>query len=138
MKWVLLLVVALLAAACGTSALALEVGDCFDDPDDFEEVASVPTADCAEPHDNEVYAVFDHGSADDAYPGDSDLQQAAATGCHDRFEAFVGYPYADSEIDFGAFWPSPSTWEDGDRAIVCLASEVDLSKVEGSLAGVGR
>jgi hypothetical protein len=133
-----LLLLVLLVAACGTPALALEVGDCFDDPDEFDEVGAVPIVDCADPHANEVYALFDHGGPDDAYPGEDALQQAAAVGCLEEFEPFIGWEYPTSEIDFGAFWPSEATWDDGDREIVCFAYEVDFSKVEGSLAGVGR
>ena len=50
-----LIAVAMTAAACGQSVFALEVGQCFNDPSSTEEVSSVSTVDCAEPHNNEVF-----------------------------------------------------------------------------------
>ena len=83
---------ALLAGACSTAVarnddgtilargrlavFAMRVGDCFDDPDELvsgetlelDEVLAVP---CAEPHDNEVFALFDLPDGESApYPGD--------------------------------------------------------------------
>ena len=49
--------------AGNVSAFQIRVGDCFDDAGIFGEgdatVSDVPALPCAEPHDNEVYAVFD-------------------------------------------------------------------------------
>jgi len=139
MKRILLMAAAVVVlAACGqTSVFDVTVGDCFDDPPEFDEVSSVPIIDCAEPHDNEVYAIFDYtGSAD--YPGDDEIERAANTGCIDRFEEFVGIDYFESEIFVGAFWPSPGTWDDGDREVICFAYEGDFSKITGTLQGAAR
>jgi hypothetical protein len=35
-------------SACSGTVLELDVGTCFDDPEDFEEVEEVPIVDCAE------------------------------------------------------------------------------------------
>ena len=52
-------VLAVAAAACssGESVFSLELGDCFDDPETFDEVSELDTIDCSEPHDNEIYAL---------------------------------------------------------------------------------
>ena len=139
MRNLLLLAVAtLILSACGgTSVFEMAIGDCFDDPSQFDEVSSLPTIDCAEPHDNEVFAMFDYtGSA--VYPGVEVLQNAADNGCIASFEDYVGIDYFESEIYYSALWPSEGSWDDGDREIICFAYEGDLSKITGSLQGVAR
>jgi hypothetical protein len=66
--------------------------DCFDDPDglgpDGVLVGSVSALPCAEPHDNEVYAVYQiPGPEDAAYPGDERMYELGVNGCLDRFAA---------------------------------------------------
>ena len=68
----------------------MQVGDCFNDdtpisaePDevtvearDVSEVAGIP---CSEPHDNEVYAVFDLDLS--AFPGADEIREIALESC---------------------------------------------------------
>ena len=65
----------------------MRAGDCFDDPQEteFEDVAGVP---CFEPHDNEVYAVFDVSFNE--FPGQAAMSDAATEACLKRFRKFVG------------------------------------------------
>ena len=126
-----------LSACGGTSVFEMAVGDCFDDPSQFDEVSSLMTVDCAEPHDNEVFALFDYtGSA--VYPGEDVLQDVAEEGCIARFEDYIGIDYFESDIWFSALWPSAGSWDDGDREIICFAYEGDFSKITGSLRGAAR
>ncbi|HET9497707.1 MAG TPA: septum formation family protein [Candidatus Limnocylindria bacterium] len=129
------LVVAL--AACGSaSVFDLTVGDCFDDPPESGEISSVTAVDCAEPHDNEVYALFDYDGSGE-YPGEGTLSTAADEGCRDRFDAYVGTPYLESEVYYTHLIPTEESWGDGDREIVCVLYIPD-EKIEGSLEGSGR
>jgi len=129
------LVVAL--AACGTaSVFDFTVGDCFDDPSESGEVSSVTTVDCAEPHDNEVYALFDYDGSDE-YPGEETLSTAADDGCEGRFEAYVGTAYLDSEVYYTHLIPTEESWGTGDREVVCVLY-IPGEKIEGSLEGSGR
>ncbi|NIN50777.1 MAG: hypothetical protein GTN62_11790 [Gemmatimonadales bacterium] len=139
MKTKLLVAAAALAlAACGqTSVFDIGVGDCFDDPSEVDQVSSVQVVDCAEPHDNEVYAVFDYTGGIE-FPGEDEMEFAANDGCIGRFESFVGIDYFESEIFVSAFWPSPDSWEDGDREIVCFVYEGDFSKITGTLRNAAR
>ena len=128
----LLLGLALLAGGCSDEAdvFELDVGDCFDQvqPGDGT-VESVVSVDCDQPHDHEVYAVYDLD--DDAWPGAEAVRDEAEDGCRLRFEIYVGVAYVDSELAAAAFWPTEESWrEHGDREVVCF-----LSDPEGPLTG---
>jgi hypothetical protein len=131
--------VCLAMVACGSDGgdvFSLEVGDCFDEPEDAEQVSQVPVVDCAEPHGNEVFAVFDLPDGD--YPGTEAVQTAASDGClGDRFESYVGTAYPESEIFASALWPTEGSWGAGDREVVCFLFEPGVQLI-GSQRGAGR
>jgi hypothetical protein len=120
-------------------AFAIQLGDCFDDTpasgaDDSGEVTSLPGVPCAEPHDNEVYAVFDVDY--EAFPGDDVMGQLAFDECLARFEGFVGAVYEDSSLDITALYPSSQSWgAQGDREVVCAVYDMNLGKLTGSVEG---
>ena len=127
-----------LVAACGTqSAFDLEVGQCYDSPTEETEVSTVTSKSCDEPHDQEVFAVFDYPESGDEFPGDEALQDLALERCETEFEAFVGNDYDESALDFYYLVPSEDTWGDGDREIVCAAIDPN-GKLTGSVRGSGR
>lgn len=123
------------ATACSSaSVLTLEVGDCFDDPDSFTQVDSVDTVDCADPHDNEVYAVITHQAS--SWPGSEAMQEAAFEECLDAFEPFVGIAYEVSRWDIAALWPTEESWNEADdREIICAVYDISGAKVTGSARG---
>jgi hypothetical protein len=132
----LILLVALLVASCGGNVFTLEVGTCFDDTDDTE-VSSVPEVDCSEPHDNEVFAVFDY-TASDTFPGSSQMNDAAQELCVAEFEAYVGLSYQASALEVFPITPTEGSWDNGDREIICALYNLDLSKLTGSMEGAAR
>ena len=125
--------------ACGprsTGPFELQVGDCFDDPDDpVEQLVEVPLIGCDQPHDNQIFALFD--LPDGGFPGDVAISDQARDGCLSRFEDYVGTPYADSELFAAWLPPTSASWEQGDRQVVCVLFDADGPLV-GSQAGVGR
>jgi hypothetical protein len=132
-----LLLVALFVAACGGgSVFTLEVGTCFDDTDETE-VSSVPEVDCSEPHDNEVFAVFDYTDAD-TFPGTAEMNDAAQELCIAEFEAYVGLSYQESALEVFPITPTQGSWDSGDREVICALYNLDLSKLTGSMAGAAR
>jgi hypothetical protein len=136
----LILLMALLVAACGGggNVFDLEVGTCFDDTDtDATEVSNVPVVDCSEPHDNEVFAVFDY-TASDTFPGGTEMNSAAHDLCVAEFEGYVGLGYLESELNVFPITPTQGSWDDGDREIVCALYNLDLSKLTGSMEGAAR
>ena len=120
------------------SALDLEAGLCFNDPRDEELVRSVSRVACEQPHDNEVFAVFDYTGQGDEFPGQEALGGQADEECEARFEDYVGIPYADSGLRATYLTPSEQTWADGDREIVCYLYEGDAEPLTGSMKDSGR
>jgi len=118
----------------------IKVGDCLNDSSAGDSVTTVPTVDCAEPHDSEAYKsiILD----DETFPGLETIKGYANTGCADAFEAFVGVSYDDSLINLNYYYPTEETWATGDREILCLARDTDETGAEvqatGSLKGVKR
>lgn len=131
----ILLVLAMLVVGC-TSVLTLDVGTCFDDPDDFAEVTDVPVVECADPHDNEVIGVFDIPG--DEFPGETVVNDAAERGCLDAFSTYIGVPYEDSIYDIGWFGPTEDSWSIGDREVICFAYRVDLAEITRSIRGAAE
>lgn len=129
----LTLVIALFAAGCSKgNVFELSVGQCFDDQTDTL-VSDVPMKDCAEPHDNEVYAVFD--VAGESLP----LSDTMLEGCFDRFDAAIGEPYATSIYDFAAFTPTDDSWEKGDREVICYGFVfAGPEKITGTIIGSNK
>lgn len=138
MKHLAILVIALaaFATACQSgNVFSLTVGDCFNDPEGFEEVIDVDIVECGEAHDNEVYATYD--MVDATYPGQAAAQEAANDGCFDRFEPFVGAEYLDSALAISFLTPSDASWDQGDREIVCFLYDLSGNRLTNSVRGTG-
>ncbi len=114
----------------------LRVGDCFDDAGVFDggdtvELARVAGLPCSDPHDNEVYAVFDLEPAD--FPGDREVADAAFARCLERFSAFVGRDYETSSLAVLPIYPTRESWtRDDDREVVCAVHASDGRKLRGT------
>ncbi len=126
------LTVVLAACSVGTAVTDIEVGDCFDDPEEVL-VATVEVVDCSQPHDNEVFAQVDTGGV--VFPGNDALREIGAEACLPEFEAYVGETFAESPLDYTFLSPSEESWEEGDRTFVCFLYSPDLSKLTGSAKG---
>lgn len=125
-------------------------GDCFDDPPELAassgaiEVPGVEGLPCSDPHDNEVIAVRDIGPeafpiADGAaFPGALAIELVAVDLCVSEFEPFVGFPFEQSILDVGAFWPTEQTWDVlNDREVVCFVFRVDFAPMTGTQRDAG-
>lgn len=128
-------VVALVVAACSSNVFELEVGDCFDDPDNFIEVSDVEIVECEEPHDNEVYALFVIPDGD--YPGEDALETRSINDCLDAFQPYVGRDFASSSLDASYLFPSSESWAVGDREVACFTFDFGGAKLNRSVAGSG-
>lgn len=115
-------------------AFAIKVGDCLNDAQINDEITSVPFVECSEPHDSEVFARTD--TTGDAFPGNSVLETQLADFCRgDVFTQFMGIPYADSRYNTSGYYPSDSSWQSGDRELLCTVWDPD-GQVTGTLAGI--
>ncbi len=115
-------------------------GDCFDDEtvngEFVEEAQTVPMVDCADPHDNEVYANLDFEGG--VYPGDTALYEEGLASCLPLFEGYVGSPYETSRLDIFPITPVADGWADGDRNLTCVLYDLNLSKLTGSMKDSGE
>ena len=118
-------------------AFQVRAGDCFDDPGyDAEEFTNLPGVPCADPHDNEAYATFDVSY--DAYPDEAVLAADARESCVQRFAAYVGRDYESSSLDVFTMYPSPESWVQNDREVVCAVYDMEGEKLVGSVRDSGR
>ena len=123
-----------------TGVFTLHVGDCLNDASETGDVSTVPVADCERPHDSEIYASV---MMDDAeYPGEEATIAAADDACRAEFERFVGIPSADSIYSFASLYPTESSWDGGDREILCriglVREDGSIEQVSGSLEGQAK
>ena len=129
-------VMAVLMAACGQSVFEMEVGMCYNGSIDGS--TTVETVECTEPHESEVYALFEYTETD-VYPGDAAMSEYAGEVCIPAFEGYVGVAYDNSEIFASTGYPSTETWDNGDREIVCsLNDETGGPTLVGSMKGANR
>ena len=119
------------------SVFELELGTCLDDASVPEgaDLADIPQVPCEEPHDSELFGIITID--DDTYPGADVLVEKGQSGCQLRFSDFVGIDFRSSTLDFHFYYPTPSSWSQGDRTIYCMVVDPGL-KVTGSLEGTQR
>jgi hypothetical protein len=103
-------------SAPGTYAEDLDVGDCFNDGSEDDQVH---LQSCTDPHDGETIAIVT--LPDGAYPGDSAIDRAADKACTPEFATYVGKSIDDSELDLSWWTPAKGAWNDGDHRVVCAA-----------------
>jgi hypothetical protein len=114
----------------------LQEGDCFDLPDS-QEVGDIDVVPCGEPHDAEVFHVYDLPDAD-SRPDAEAIAIANRDACVPAFEGFVGHDFDSSDLDILTFDPSEESWQEGDRTVLCSVVEVDRSPMTGSARGAAR
>jgi hypothetical protein len=119
------------------SVLELSIGECVMDAQTplSADLAELPTVPCSEPHDSELYAIVP--VADGDYPGVDELVQQGQTTCQALFSDFVGIDFRSSMLDFHFYYPTPSSWAQGDRSTYCMVSDPGLTVV-GTLQGAKR
>ena len=122
-------------------AFQLRNGDCFNDAgftfEGQEQISSLPGVPCSQPHDNEVYAVFDVSLT--SYPSSEDAMfEHALEKCLDRFAGFVGIQYEASELDILTLYPTPESWQQNDREVVCAVYDMNSMQLVGSARDLGR
>lgn len=117
-------------------------GQCFMAPAEVTaQISELDRVTCSQEHDQEVYAVVGYTSPDgeesDTFPGDAALTSFADGACAEQFTRYVGVEYLDSSLFFTYLLPSPRSWQEKDRAVVCLA--MDSGRVlTGSVKGSKR
>lgn len=110
------------------------VGDCID--------TNHQTVTCAQPHQGEVTLV---GGLPDGLPSsmpdDTTMTREALPSCRDALGEYLGSKDADAtDLQAWAFWPQADAWTQGERWLVCAATQIDSAgnplTITGSLRGV--
>lgn len=118
------------------SVSSLQVGDCLDvSTEDDGPVSTSPKVPCDEPHEDEVFKIVTTDLPE--FPGEMEMFNHADDVCEPHFEDYVGIDYWESEFFIWAYTPTASSWENGDREIICILSVMD-EPVTGSMKGSGR
>lgn len=146
MKMVIVLIIGLMTlVACEGNVFSLKVGDCYNQQDYNSEVmieiSDVDLVNCEEPHELEVFAVFDLPESN--WKGDDATYDLAGEGCMNRFEPFVGVAFELSTLWFEFIYPTVESWNDlDDRIVQCSIFATDdkeeIMMVTGSLKGSKR
>lgn len=118
-------------ASCGEAPTAA-VGDCINSADLSDEgIDQIAAIACEEPHDLEVFHVFELPEGD--FPEKSGLDSAAEEQCIPEFEEYVGIDYLESDLWITTIYPSEDTWQRiDDREILCL---LETDGDSGSMKG---
>lgn len=119
------------------SVLELTIGDCVMDAATplSADLVELPTVPCSEPHDSELYAIV--SAEDGSYPGVDELVDQGQAKCQALFADFVGIDFRSSLLDFHFYYPTPSSWVQGDRTIYCMVADPGLPVI-GTLQGSKR
>ena len=115
----------------------LELGDCLNDAGIplRSDMTDVPRVSCKALHDSELFAIL--GVEGSTFPGERELVSQGQDRCARAFGDFIGIPFANSTLDFRFYYPTASSWAQGDRTIYCLAFDPGLT-VSGSLLNAKR
>jgi hypothetical protein len=115
------------------------VGDCID--------ADHKAVGCTAPHEGEVTLVGDlPDGLSSALPDDTTMTRAALPSCRDSLGDYLGSKDADAtDLQAWAFWPQADAWTQGERWLVCAATQIDSAgnpititgSLHESLAGKG-
>ena len=120
------------------SVFSVGPGDCLSPPDKAsEELSSLQTVPCTEPHTQEAYAVVAYSKKTDTsdYPGQSALEKFADGTCAARYGKYVGVEYPDSSLFFTYLLPSARGWQQNrDRNVVCFVTTTG-QKLTASVRG---
>ena len=114
----------------------LQAGDCFNDPEEGSstQVTELQAVPCDEPHDNEVFHVFDLDDGD--FPGADEAKELGLAGCEPELEAYIGATAEEAGLAIVPVTPTEESWNNrDDRTVICALYKADGSELTGSLEG---
>jgi hypothetical protein len=132
----LAVLIAIGLSACGGGAgAALKVGDCINN-EPSEDGSTTVLVDCAQPHAQEVFYVFDLPGKD--FPGYLVIGDAQQDECPPAFKDYVGVDWEHSKYTFTFAGPTEQTWAAGDRQLACLLEDGEGGTLTGSAKGTNK
>jgi len=121
--WVLILVAGVLfyfVVGKGTvTATDVKVGDCLKEIPGNTRVLTVDTVGCDEKHAGEVFAVLLMPDGD--FPGQPAIEQYQNK-CEPELATYAPGAITDDSVQLYVLYPTAETWEQGDRAVTCVAT----------------
>ena len=120
------------ASYAPTGLINLAIGDCLDEQKlEDGDTSTDPMVPCDVAHDLEVFGELT--VADGDYPSLETLAGFATHGCAEQFKTFVGLDFGLSSLDFKYYYPTESSWANGDRGVDCVVFDPTQQTV-GTLA----
>jgi hypothetical protein len=113
-------VVGLVLLGRGTvTATDVKEGDCLAEIPASGRVLTVQTVDCNQSHAGEVYAVLTMPEGD--FPGVAAIERYQDK-CEPELADYAPSAMTDDSIQMYVLYPTAETWEQGDRAVTCVAT----------------
>ncbi len=112
------------------TATDVKVGDCLKEIPGSIRVLTVDTVGCDQAHAGEVFAVLLMPDGD--YPGQSAVEEYQNK-CEPELASYAPGAITDDSVQLYVLYPTTETWEQGDRAVTCIAT-LDPART-GSLKG---
>jgi hypothetical protein len=101
------------------TATDIKVGDCLKEIPDDTRVLTVDTIGCEQSHAGEVFAVLMMPDGD--FPGQPAIEKYADK-CSPELERYSPEAITDDSVQLYVLYPTAETWEQGDRAVTCIAT----------------
>jgi hypothetical protein len=101
------------------TATDIKVGDCLKEIPDDTRVLTVDTIGCEQSHAGEVFAVLMMPDGD--FPGQPAIEKYADK-CSPELESYSPEAITDDSVQLYVLYPTAETWEQGDRAVTCIAT----------------
>ena len=101
------------------TATDVKVGDCLKEIPNDTRVLTVSTIECAQSHAGEVFAVLQ--MPDGQFPGQPAIEKYADR-CSPELANYAPKAMTDDTVQLYVLYPTAETWEQGDRAVTCIAT----------------
>jgi len=119
-----------------TGLVELAIGDFLDQTYLEDGINTTePLVACDSEHDLEVFASLTFDGT--AYPSVEDLVSFGSKQCALEFKNFVGLDFGISALDFQYYYPTESSWSNGDRGVDCVIFD-PTQRTIGTLADAAR
>ena len=101
------------------TATDVKVGDCLKEIPNDTRVLTVSTIECTQSHAGEVFAVLQ--MPDGKFPGQPAIEKYADR-CSPELSNYAPDAMTDDTVQLYVLYPTAETWEQGDRAVTCIAT----------------
>jgi hypothetical protein len=101
------------------TATDVKVGDCLKEIPGSTRVLTVDTVSCDQSHAGEVFAVLT--MPDGHFPGQPAIEEYQNK-CEPALASYAPDAVTDDSVQLYVLYPTAETWEQGDRAVTCVAT----------------